>query len=82
MYFLCEDSSEHLLNNTLYTLCLLTFYLLVYFYDFVYNHSCFFLFVLGGLSAVIWTDFIQTILMIIGAILLAILGRYINNLKS
>ena len=28
----------------------------------------------GGLTAVIWTDFIQTILMIIGALVLAILG--------
>ena len=38
--------------------------------------SSFLFLFLGGLSAVIWTDFIQTILMIIGAILLAILGRY------
>ena len=30
--------------------------------------------VAGGLTAVIWTDFIQTILMIIGAVVLAILG--------
>ena len=30
--------------------------------------------VAGGLSAVIWTDFIQTVLMIIGAIALAALG--------
>ncbi len=82
MYFLCKDSSEHLLNNTLCILYFISFYLLLFFYDSVYNHSCFLLFLLGGLSAVIWTDFIQTILMIIGAILLAILGRYINNLKS
>eukprot|EP00088_Acartia_fossae_P003904 TRINITY_DN11679_c1_g1_i5.p1 TRINITY_DN11679_c1_g1~~TRINITY_DN11679_c1_g1_i5.p1 ORF type:complete len:657 (+),score=100.25 TRINITY_DN11679_c1_g1_i5:30-2000(+) len=45
--------------------------------------------VAGGLSAVIWTDFIQTILMIIGAILLAILaftnekiGGYENLIDS
>ena len=30
--------------------------------------------VAGGLAAVIWTDFIQTVLMIIGAIALAALG--------
>ena len=30
--------------------------------------------VAGGLTAVIWTDFIQTVLMIIGAVVLAILG--------
>ena len=29
----------------------------------------------GGLTAVIWTDFIQTILMLIGAIILAALGK-------
>ena len=32
--------------------------------------------VAGGLAAVIWTDFIQTVLMIIGAIVLAALGNY------
>ena len=34
--------------------------------------------VAGGLSAVIWTDFIQTILMIIGAVVLAVLGELLN----
>jgi Na+/proline symporter len=33
----------------------------------------------GGLTAVIWTDFIQTVLMIIGAIVLAILGRTLTS---
>ena len=34
----------------------------------------------GGLTAVIWTDFIQTVLMIIGAVVLAILGiKYANR---
>ena len=32
----------------------------------------------GGLTAVIWTDFIQTILMLIGAIILAALGTPIQ----
>lgn len=32
-------------------------------------------FVVGGLTAVIWTDFVQTILMIIGAVTLAIMGE-------
>ena len=36
--------------------------------------------VAGGLTAVIWTDFIQTVLMIIGAIVLAALGRFSSNL--
>ena len=38
----------------------------------------------GGLTAVIWTDFIQTILMLIGAIILAALGtpiQYIYIIK-
>ena len=34
----------------------------------------------GGLTAVIWTDFIQTILMVIGAIVLSGLGE-MKNLK-
>lgn len=29
----------------------------------------------GGLSAVIWTDFVQTILMVIGAIILMVMGK-------
>ena len=33
----------------------------------------------GGLTAVIWTDFIQTVLMIIGAVVLAILGINYGN---
>ena len=33
----------------------------------------------GGLTAVIWTDFIQTVLMIIGAVVLAILGANYAN---
>ena len=36
--------------------------------------------VAGGLTAVIWTDFIQTILMIIGAIFLAIQGMMLLNI--
>ena len=31
--------------------------------------------VAGGLSAVIWTDFVQTILMVIGAFILAGFGK-------
>ena len=37
--------------------------------------------VAGGLTAVIWTDFIQTILMIIGAIFLAIQGLLLFIIK-
>ena len=37
--------------------------------------------VAGGLSAVIWTDFVQTILMIIGAFILCISGILRNNFK-
>ena len=29
----------------------------------------------GGLTAVIWTDFVQTVLMLIGAIILSALGK-------
>ena len=36
--------------------------------------------VAGGLSAVIWTDFVQTILMIVGAFILCISGTYLRNL--
>ena len=36
--------------------------------------------VAGGLSAVIWTDFVQTILMIVGAFILCISGTYIPYL--
>ena len=32
--------------------------------------------VAGGLTAVIWTDFVQTILMIIGAFILCAKGNY------
>ena len=32
--------------------------------------------VAGGLSAVIWTDFVQTVLMIAGALVLCYIGRY------
>ena len=35
--------------------------------------------VAGGLAAVIWTDFIQTVLMIIGAVVLAVLGTNTTN---
>ena len=38
--------------------------------------------VAGGLAAVIWTDFIQTVLMIIGAVVLAVLGTKITNRNS
>ena len=34
----------------------------------------------GGLSAVIWTDFIQTILMIVGSLVLTILGILITKI--
>ena len=37
--------------------------------------------VAGGLTAIIWTDFIQTILMIIGAIFLAIQGLLLFIIK-
>ena len=37
--------------------------------------------VAGGLAAVIWTDFIQTVLMIIGAIALAALGTLTLSLS-
>ena len=33
--------------------------------------------VAGGLSAVIWTDFVQTILMIIGAFILCAKGKFL-----
>ena len=36
----------------------------------------------GGLAAVIWTDFIQTVLMIIGAIVLSALGRLKSSVFS
>ena len=32
--------------------------------------------VAGGLSAVIWTDFVQTVLMVIGALVVCIQGQY------
>ena len=38
--------------------------------------------VAGGLAAVIWTDFIQTVLMIIGAVVLAVLGTNTTNRNS
>ena len=31
----------------------------------------------GGLSAVIWTDFVQTILMVIGVLILMVLSKYL-----
>ena len=33
------------------------------------------LFFVGGLTAVIWTDFVQTILMILGAFVLMVIGK-------
>ena len=36
----------------------------------------------GGLTAVIWTDFIQTIIMIIGAFILMIIGMYNNRIHK
>ena len=38
--------------------------------------------VAGGLSAVIWTDFVQTILMIVGAFILCISGNTLGTLKE
>jgi Na+/proline symporter len=35
--------------------------------------------VAGGLSAVIWTDFVQTIIMVIGAFILSGFGEYYMN---
>ena len=37
--------------------------------------------VAGGLSAVIWTDFVQTILMILGAFILCVKGTYRNKIN-
>ena len=39
-------------------------------------------FILGGLSAVMWTDFIQTVLMLVGALILMILGMFSHNFLS
>ena len=37
--------------------------------------------VTGGLSAVIWTDFIQTILMVIGVLILMGLGNFQTQIR-
>ena len=39
-------------------------------------------FVLGGLTAVIWTDFIQTCIMVVGALGLMVLGLYVTPSQS
>lgn len=35
----------------------------------------------GGLTAVIWTDFVQTILMLIGAVILSVLCKYQTSIR-
>ena len=41
------------------------------------NMLCWLLFVTGGLTAVIWTDFIQTVIMLIGAVYLMTVSEFI-----
>lgn len=40
------------------------------------------MFISGGLAAVIYTDTLQTFVMIIGAIILTIMGLFLGHLKK
>lgn len=37
--------------------------------------------VTGGLTAVIWTDFIQTIIMVVGAFILMVMSKFVPGKK-
>lgn len=47
-----------------------------------YYNSVLSLNTIGGLTAVIWTDFVQTIIMVIGAVLLCILSKFLELFKK